>query len=257
MPIRVNFDIGTMAAFILVMTRVGSALLILPLPGFKDLSRMPRIVLVVSIAVCLYSSWPTVNAGTFSGGRLLLALLGESAAGLLLGLAVAFVHEAFQLTAQAVSLQSGFSFASVFDPSSKADSSVFQVITQMATGLLFFITDTHLYLLRLLSHSYDIYSASNAVLERASLKVVLLLGTQMFVAGLKMALPLVVLLLLIELSLALLGRLHAQLQLITLSFPVKSALSFAFLAGMMLRWPHLYEQLAARTFRLVEQLAPL
>src|SRR3954468_9270903 len=103
MPIRVNFEVGTIAAFILVMTRVGSALLILPLPGFKDLSRMPRIVLVISIAICLYSSWPAVNTGVLGGGQLLLSLLGESAAGLLLGLAVAFVHEAFQLAAQAVS----------------------------------------------------------------------------------------------------------------------------------------------------------
>lgn len=256
MPISAHFDLSVIASFLLTMTRVGCALFLLPLPGFKDISRVPRIVLVLGITICLAPAWPKIDLNVYGGGQFLMAALGESTAGLLLGLAIAFLHEAFQLAAQAVSLQSGFSFASVFDPSSKADSSIFQVLTQFATGLLFFITDVHHHLIRLLGRSFDIYSTQNAVLATASLKTILTLASDMFTAGLKMGIPLVILLLLIELSLALLSRLHAQLQLMTLTFPVKTGLSFLFLALMMARWPILYEQLVHRTFALLDQLTP-
>jgi flagellar biosynthesis protein FliR len=79
----------------------------------------------------------------------------------------------------------------------------------------------------------------------------------MFTAGLKLGLPLVVLLLLVEFSLALLSRLHSQLNLLMLSFPAKTALSLVFLAAMMARWPSLYEQMAQSIFHLLSRLTAL
>ena len=76
----------------------------------------------------------------------------------------------------------------------------------------------------------------------------------MFATGLRLGLPVVALLLLAEVALAVLGRLHSQLHLIMLTFPVKTALSFAFLAAIMVRWPALYEQTARRVFQALAQL---
>ena len=52
----------------------------------------------------------------------------------------------------------------------------------------------------------------------------------MFSTGLRLAMPVIVLLMLVEIALALMGRMHQQLQLLALSFPVKMLATLAFLA---------------------------
>jgi flagellar biosynthesis protein FliR len=255
MPINVHFGTEAILGFLLTATRVGSALFLLPLPGFKDVANPIKIVLLLGISFCLFPVWPAVQINSLAGGEFVLAVLGESAAGLLIGLAIAFLHDTFLFAAQAVSVQSGFSFASIFDPSSKADIGVFLLITQLTTGLLFFAFGVHHQLLRLLARSFEVFSFNGSHLADASVRTVLTLGTTMFVTGLKLGLPLVVLLLLVEISLALLSRLHSQLQLIMLSYPAKTVLSLMFLATMIVRWPVLYQQLANHVFELLSRLS--
>ena len=257
MPISLHIDISTITSFVLTLVRVGSALFVLPLPGFKDSVGPIRIVLAVMISVCLLPLRPPVSFGLWSTGEFMVAALAESAAGLLLALAVAFLHESFQFAAEIISVQSGFSFASIYDPTSKADSGIFLVATQLVTGLLFFVFNIHHQLLRLLGRSFTVFAGgSSALLEHASMNVVLHLAGAMFATGVKIGLPLVVLSLLLDLSLALLGRLHAQMQLIFMSFPAKAALVFAVLAAMIVRWPSLYERVAVETFTALNQLFP-
>ena len=60
--------------------------------------------------------------------------------GIAVGLAVAFLTEGFQMGAQIISLQAGYTFATTIDPTSGADSAVLLTIAQLAAGLLFFAT---------------------------------------------------------------------------------------------------------------------
>lgn len=254
MPIKVHFGQEAIFGFVLTLTRVSSALLLMPLPGFRDAVQMGRVVLVVGITFALMPVWPAVHFDSLSGGQFLLAVIGETACGLLLGLAIAFLNGAFQLAAQTISMQAGFSFASTFDPSSQADSTVFQVMSQMLAGVLFFTLGVHRQLLRLLAHSFDVFSPAKTVLNGESVHTIGVLGAMMFASGFRFGLPVVALLLLAEIAIALLNRLHAQLYLITLTFPAKTALSFAFLSALLLRWPALYEQTARRIFEALGQV---
>lgn len=256
MPIRVHFGSEALYGFLLTLARTGSALLLLPLPAFKDAALTPRIVLTVAVTFALMPVWPMVHFDPFSGAQFFFAVISESAFGLLLGLAMSFLNGAFQLAAQSISMQAGFSFASTFDPTSQADTTVFQMLSQLVSGLLFFSFGIHRQLLRLLAHSFDVFSPDANALSRASLTTIVSLGAIMFTTGLRLALPVVALLLLAELALAVLGRLHAQLHLITLTFPIKTALSFAFLAAILIRWPTLYEQTARRIFHALAQALP-
>ncbi len=57
-------------------------------------------------------------------------MLAEAGLGIAVGLAVAFLTEGFQMGAQIISLQAGYSFATTIDPTSGADSSVLLTIAQ-------------------------------------------------------------------------------------------------------------------------------
>ena len=75
---------------------------------------------------------------------------------------------------------------------------------------------------------------------------VLTLGSTVMAAGVRLALPVVALLLLVDLAFALLGKLHTQLQLLSLAFPVKMLAAIGLLAALMRVFPKVYEGVAAR-----------
>ena len=227
--------------------------MLLPLPAFRDSVQMARVMLVLGITLALMPVWPHVALDSVSGSQFFMSVLAETACGLLLGLAMSLLHGTFQLAAQTISMQAGFSFASTFDPASQADTTVFQMLSQLLTGLLFFSLGIHRQLLRLLAHSLEVFSPGGTVLNGATVHTLIGLGGMMFATGLRYGLPAVALLLLAEVAVALLNRLHAQLYLATLTFPAKTALSFAFLAFLLVRWPTLYEQTARHVFEALAQ----
>lgn len=229
------------------MTRVGSALLLLPMPGLQNSPQIARVALILGTTLCLFPMWSQVAAAEVNSG-LVLAILAESAIGLLFGLIVSFLAEAFQLGAQAISFQTGFSFASTFDPQSQADSGIFQIFIQLAAGLLYFSLGIHEHLLRMFALSLNGTAFENGVVKWASVDLIIRLGGQFFLTGLKLALPVATLLFLVDQGLAAVTRLHTQLQLLTLAFPVKIVLSLVFLGLVIQRWPTIYGNLARQMF---------
>ena len=254
MPIRVHFGFEAVVSFLLTLTRVGSALALLPLPGYRETMKLARIVIILAITFALMPAWPAVHLQSFSTGTVLMAASAEVAAGLILGLGITFLHQSFQVAAQIISLQAGFSFASVFDPSSQADSTIFQLIAELTTGLLFFIMGIHQQFLRVLAQSFDVFSQGDQVLNHASVQLIIFMGAKMFALGFRLAVPVITLLLLVEIALALLSRLHAQLPLGNMILSAKTVLSFAFFAAILIRWPTLYEHAARQLFETLSYL---
>jgi flagellar biosynthetic protein FliR len=66
-------------------------------------------------------------------------------------------------------------------------------------------------------------------------------GADMLITGVRVALPVVALLLMVDIALALLGRMQAQLQLLTVAFPAKMLAALAVLAAMIAVLPHVFE----------------
>lgn len=253
MPADLSLDRETLLGFLLTLTRVGSALIFLPMPGLQGLAQPARILLIVSSTLCLFPIWHTV-VQTDAGMGLTSAILLETSLGLLVGLTLAFLFEAFQLGAQLIAFQAGFGFASTFDPQSEADSNVLQVMIQLATGLMFFSFGIHGQILRMLGHSFSELNLATTAGKALSIGLVLDLGTKMFVTALKLALPVVALVFLCDIALSALTRLQTQLQMMTLAFPAKIVLSLIFLTVILTRWVGIFERLAVEMLGRVFQM---
>jgi flagellar biosynthetic protein FliR len=225
------------------------------MPGLQGLIQPARALLIVSSTFCLFPVWKTV-AQIDSGLGLASAVLLETSIGLLIGLTTAFLFETFQVGAQMVAFQTGFGFASTFDPQSQADSNVLQVMVQLATGLMFFSFGIHGQLLRLLGRSFGDLNILLPAGKLASFGLIATLGTKMFATALRLSLPVVTLLFLVDLALSALTRLQAQLQMMTLAFPAKIVLALLFLTVILTRWVGIFERLATEMLgRLFQLLA--
>jgi flagellar biosynthetic protein FliR len=254
MGTELKLEIGTLYSFLLVLARVSGVFVFVPLPGIKAGPDAIRAALAVSITLALLPLWPTIPSANLSLGTLVGWLLAEAGLGMGVGIAVAFLAEVFQMGAQIISLQAGYSFASTIDPTSGADSSVMLAIAQTAAGLLFFATGLDREVLLAFAQSLSVHPPGQVVLRASMLNQVIQTGSAMFSTGLRLVLPLVAMLLIVDLSLALLARLNAQLQLIALAFPVKMMLSLALLAWLLLVFPKVFTQASGPILRLVRQL---
>jgi flagellar biosynthetic protein FliR len=79
-------------------------------------------------------------------------------------------------------------------------------------------------------------------------------SSSIFITGLRLVLPLLALLLMVEISLALLTRLNSQLHLMQISMPIKMLLSLILLGWLLLVFPQVFAQSASRTMQLVYSL---
>jgi len=231
-----------------VLARIAGIFIFLPLPGLEAGPSAAKITLAILLTFGMYSRWPAV--GTAPTSMIVVAgwMLAEAAIGVATGLAVAFLIEAVTFAAQAISTQAGFAYASTIDPNTEADSTVLIQLAQLTAGLLFFAMGFDRVLLRILARSLETHPPGAMLVSRASVEALVGLGSSIFTTGVHLALPLMALLFLIDLSIGLLGHLNAQLQLIALAFPAKMITALAALSFLALLIPKLYQQLGEASF---------
>ena len=254
MPASMTLDLSTLYGFLLVLARVAGAFVFVPIPGIKDAPQAARVVVALALTVALYPSWPAVDAAAAGFGRVTGFVLAEAAFGITVGLAVAFLAEALTFAAQVISMQAGFSYASTVDPTTQADSSVMVVFAQLAAGLLFFALGLDRQILRVFARSLETSPPGSFRLTPAIAESVIRFGGEMLSVGVRLALPVMALLVLVDLSLALLGRLNAQLQLLSMAFPAKMMTALVLLAWMTAVFPRIYAGYAGRMWSMLQEL---
>jgi len=247
---QLTIALPAVLGFVLVLARVSGAFVFVPIPGINASAALVRAVLSLSLTLALFPRWPHVNLTEPVIGGLAVAMMAELALGLTIGVAVAVLNEAFLMAGQIIGLQAGYAYASTVDPATQADSGILVVFAQLIAGLLFFALGLDREVIRAFARSLDAFPAGSFVMTPASAEKILRLGAGIFSVGLRLAMPVLALLLLVDVAMALLGRLNQQIQLLILAFPVKMMATIALLAMMAVLFPRVYrgyaEQVLAR-----------
>ena len=220
-----GLPLNTLFAFLLVLARVGGLAAFLPIPALRNAPPSVRAVLAMVVTFALFPVWPSLTITNTNGlptfGQLIATAIAETGFGLAMGLAVNLLLEGLQIAAQLIGIQAGYGYATTIDPTSQADAGVLQVVTMLMTGLLLFTLGIDRELFRILAASFVKFPAGSWILSAASVDGIVRLGSGMFSLGLRLAMPIVALLALIDLALAALGRMQQQLQMLSLAFPLK------------------------------------
>ncbi len=243
MPASLTLSAATLYAFMLVLARVGGALIFVPLPGIKGAPEPVRVALALGFTLALVARWPVIDASAVTPARLAGWAVAEAALGIAIGVSVAIVLEAFGLAAQVFGLQAGYAYASTIDPNTEADSGVLLVFAQLMASILFFSMGLDRQILRLFAESLEKIPAGAYVFGPASALSLIRLGSSLFSTGVRLALPVVALLMMVDVALALMGRLNAQLQLLAVAFPAKMLTTLVVLSWVVALFPRLMQQL--------------
>jgi flagellar biosynthetic protein FliR len=246
-------SVSSVLGFFLTLARLAGVFVFVPLPGLKNVVDPARVVLVLALAFALFPVWPHPNAG-MNAGLFVAWLFSEAALGIGIGLAVSFAIEALGMGAQMIGLQAGYSFASTVDPSTQADSTVLVILAQTAAAILFFATGLDRDVIRIFARSLETCPPGTFTLSRGAVETIALAGSTMFATGLRLALPVMAVMLMVDISLALLGRINSQLHLLTIAFPVKMVVGLGLLSWICVLLPALLRAAGATGFAAMRSL---
>jgi len=240
-------------AFLMVLVRMLGAFVFVPLPVGEAGPSQLRVVLALACTFALYPRWPVANPPD-SLAQMVVWLVSEAALGVSIGLAVSFISESMTVGAQMLSMQAGYAFASMVDPTTQADSGVLLVVAQLTSGLLFFATGLDRQVVQAFAWSLDKYPPGAFAISKGAAEMLLRTGAGVFIVGLRIALPIIGLMLMTDIALALLGRINSQLHMVSLAMPAKMLVALAMLSAILVVFPALYSGFAAQVFGAVRAI---
>jgi flagellar biosynthesis protein FliR len=219
---------GQVALLFLVLMRCIGLVVAAPIYGHHSIPVLLKFGLAVALTIALAPAAGT-NAGSLA---LMLAAPIEIVIGLSIGYILAMGFQAIELAGRVISIQLGLSLASVFSPTETEASTPIDPFFSVLAGLVFLAMGLHLTVVKVLANSFVAYPVGGgwpADLAETGMRTIAL-GLEL---GVRVALPAALVLLLVELSVALLARAIPQVNVFILGLPLKMLVGFVVLAMAM------------------------
>jgi flagellar biosynthetic protein FliR len=200
--------------------RVLALFSVTPVLSSRAIPVRARVALSLLIALAAQPSLGVQPVVALDSPAALGLVVQQVGVGLMLGFAVRLVFAAMELAGELVGLQMGLNFAGFFDPSSNTQSSAVARFFNHNAVLLFVVLNGHMMVLMAVIRSFETFPIGGdflGILGRIKLHQ---LGAEVFASALWIALPMIGLLLLVNLTMGFVSRVAPQINIFAVGFPV-------------------------------------
>jgi flagellar biosynthetic protein FliR len=241
-----------LSAMILATVRVSGMVAFAPFFASSALPARARAVFVLAVAFLLaplVATLPNARASlSFS------ALLGELAVGLVYGLTLALLNEMLLFAGQIVGVQFSFSMVNLLDPTSSIQTPLMGDLFQLMGTLVLLSAGLDRILLASMVRSFRAVPLGTYGLTTSTAHSIVYAAGGIFLAAVQLAAPILAATMLIEIAVALMGKLSPQLPVMSMTVPLKTLAGFAILAGSIALWPRFIEARFSALLDLAEHL---
>ncbi|BBP43147.1 flagellar biosynthetic protein FliR [Thiosulfativibrio zosterae] len=200
--------------------RISAMLALVPLYSGVYITVKARIMLamLITLAVAPTLQMPEpISPFTWHG---ILVMMQQVGIGLAIGLIFAVVFEAFVIAGHLASMAMGLAMASMVDPSTGVNTPVIGRYYTILVSLLFLLMNGHIFVFKAVLDSFEYLPVGLHFLTPDSVKSVYGFGSVMFEAGVMIALPIVVALLIVNISLGVISRAAPSLNVFAIGFAI-------------------------------------
>jgi type III secretion protein T len=217
----------TLLDLFLALSRVGTALMMLPVTGPQSLGAFGRLLLAVPFAYFAVATGSVSGAGDLSAAM----MIKEACIGLLLGFVWALPFHALQSVGHIVDFQSGLTFAQSLDPLTEEQSSISANLFFYVFAAIFMTAGGMMMMIDTLVTSYAIWPVQSFLprLSAATLLALIYETNGLFTLSILFAAPAAAVLLLIEFAVGVVSSTAQQLGVEQFILPLKIWLSWAVL----------------------------
>jgi flagellar biosynthetic protein FliR len=241
-----------LSAMTLTLVRVSGMVVFAPFFSSNALPQRAKAVFVLAVAYLLaplVAALPNAHAtvGFFS-------LLGELSVGLVYGLTLALLNEMLLFAGQIAGIQFSFSLVNLLDPASAIQTPLLGELFQLMGTLVVLAAGLDRILLASMVRSFQVAPLGSYALAPSSAAEIVRAAGGVFLAAVELAAPVLAATLLVEVAVALLGKLSPQLPVMALTVPLKTLTGFAILASSLALWPRFIEARFSGLLDLAERL---
>jgi flagellar biosynthesis protein FliR len=241
-----------LSAMTLALVRVSGMVVFAPFFSSTALPMRAKAVFVGLVAFLLaplVAALPDAQVSVTSS-----AIVGELAVGLVYGLSLALLNEMLLFAGQIVGLQFSFSLVNLMDPASAIQTPLLGDLFQLMGTLVLISDGLDRVLLASMMRSFRVAPlGAFAFTFPTAIEIVRAAGG-VFLAALELAAPVLAATLLVEVAIALLGKLSPQLPVMMLTVPVKTLTGFVILLGALALWPRFIEARFGELLDMAERL---
>lgn len=209
-----------LASYFMPFLRVSALMLASPIFGAKAVPVRIRLLLALYITVLIAAVLPAVEAVDFLSPAGMLMAGRQLLVGLAMGFILQMVFAAMVLAGQFMAMTMGLGFAMSVDPQNGVQVPVLSQFYVIVSTLVFLALDMHLLLIRYLADSFVLLPIDMSSLPASFGMTVAAWASQMFVGALLIAIPVITVLLLINITLGVITRAAPQLNIFAVGFPV-------------------------------------
>lgn len=169
---------------------------------------------------------------------LVYSVVSEIMSGVILGFIANMIFEFIRMAGGYMDIQIGLSMMNILDPSSETTSTPFSNLSYFISMVIFFIIDGHHLLIKCLIQSFKVVNIGQNIVFQDTFSVVLDAFREYFVVGVKIAIPLVLIIIITDLCMALVSRTVPAINVMILGMPVKMVvglLTFIALLPIMIK----------------------
>lgn len=219
----------------LIFVRVGALMATAPFFSNGSIPVQVKVFLSLVLAVMLFPVIPVQDMSIPVDANMLqivIAVIKELLVGVALGLTGQILFASLQIAGELMSLNIGIAFASLIDPVNQTQQSVIGQLFVLLGTFIFISTGGDGYYIRALAHSFDIVPVGT-VAAHAAAPVFIDLATRLFVTGVQIASPFIIVLFLMDLSFAIFARIMPQANVFFIALPLKVGVGFVLLLWVL------------------------
>lgn len=221
-------------AYMVVFTRVGAVLMVVP--GIGDRTVPVRFRLLLALMIALTGGmtvFPQVPALPDQPVELVHIIGGEAIIGLAIGLLVRMAFMALHVAGTVISFQTSLAYARNFDPTQGSQGSVIGSFLAILGVTLVFVTNIHHMMIAAAVDSYNIFPLGGAIPVGDLTSVAISTVSGAFVVGIQMSAPFIVYGLVFYLAIGILAKLIPQVQIFFVAMPANIIAGFLILALLL------------------------
>jgi flagellar biosynthetic protein FliR len=208
--------------FVLVLFRIAGLMLYAPLLGSAKIPKRVKALLAIILALGLTPgiARPAVLPGTWWG--VAIGIGGELIFGLAMGMILSFVFIAAQWAGDLIGQQMGFNLGEVFDPQYGSAGSVIGDMYYMLTLVVFLFVDGHRQMVRGIRDSFDALPLLSVGMDASTFDLIVRMFSAATILAIRLAAPILVTMLIVDLTLGFLGKTMPQLNVMTAGLSIKA-----------------------------------
>ena len=253
---EIQYPIAEVMRFVIVLTRLSGIMLVAPFLSAGYIPLHIRVVFTLFATLALTQALPLGNIPLEpSMGSITVLLFFEMLFGVVVGFSALCIFAGLQMAGQIIAFKMGFAMINLIDPQTRVNMPIFSFILNYIGILLFLIINGHHFFFLAVSESFTNIPVGGFVFNGPLLNQIVGFTAAIFVIGVKIAGPLIVVVIIVDVVVGVIGRTAPQLHVMVIGMPLKILAGLALLSVSLYFLPRFLESLFLPLSRVIQALA--